>query len=63
MPNITDKLKKKKKHWLGIGKMHYFQHQLQTASYTRKLVYELITKTIKPITAISGTLQMTNSQI
>ena len=43
--------------------MHYLQHQLQTATHTRKPVYELRTKTIKLITTITGTLQMTNSQI
>ena len=43
--------------------MHYLQRQLQTATRTRKLVYELRTKTIKQITTIIGTLQTTNSQI
>ena len=42
--------------------MHYVQHQLQTVIHTRKLVYQLRAKSIKPITTITGTFQMTNSQ-
>ena len=48
--NLNIWLTETTQHWLGIGKMHYLQHQLHIVTHTRRLLYELRTKTIKPIT-------------
>ena len=50
-------------HRLGLGGVPYLQHQLHTTHYTRKLVYELTTKSAKPITTTISILQKTHSQL
>ena len=43
--------------------MHKVQHKLQATAHIGKLVYQLGTRTTKPITTITSTLQKTYSKL